>query len=119
MKTILLVDDAIVQLETIKRGLKIRGYKVLDAICGKKALEFLEGPEKIDMVITDFAMPEMNGMELLEKIRTMHKRLPVIIMTAYGDKELVVEAMNNRCDGFLDKPFDLKELLETIEKNLE
>lgn len=118
MKTILLVDDEAVQLETLKRGLKIRGYRVLEAACGKKALSIIEGPEKVDIVITDFAMPEMNGMELLKKIRSVNANLPVIMMTAYSDKDLEVQAIRNECVGFLDKPFELHELMAAIEKNI-
>ncbi|MCP4691741.1 MAG: response regulator [Desulfobacterales bacterium] len=118
MKTVLIVDDEIVQIETLKRGLRTRGCRVLDALGGKQALAHLEQVDEIDLVITDYAMPEMNGMELLEKIRKKNKTLPVIMMTAYGDKDLVVEAMRHRCDGFLDKPFTLQELLEVINGRL-
>ncbi len=118
MKTVLIVDDEIVQIETLRRGLRTRGCRVLDALCGTEALAHLEGGDAIDLVITDYAMPEMNGMELLVKIREKNKAIPVIMMTAYGDKDLVVEAMRHRCDGFLDKPFTLEELLEVINGRL-
>lgn len=119
MKTILLVDDEAVQLETLKRGLRIRGYRVLGAGCGKKALSIIQGPEKVDIVITDFAMPEMNGMELLKKIRSINEHLPVIMMTAYSDKDIEVEAMESECVGFLDKPFGLHELMAVIENSID
>jgi DNA-binding NtrC family response regulator len=117
MKTILVVDDKIVQLKTLRRGLRIKGYQVVEAISGKEALDHLIKDNKIDIVLTDYAMPEMNGIELLQKIRENNKTIPVIIMTAYGDKGLVVKAMHHQCNGFIDKPFDMDELLEEI-KNI-
>ena len=114
MKTILVVDDKRVQLKTLRRGLRTRGYQVVEAMSGKEALGHLFKDNKIDIVLTDYAMPEMNGIELLQKIRKNNKTIPVIIMTAYGDKSLVIEAMHHRCDGFIDKPFDMDELLEEI-----
>ena len=114
MKTILIVDDKRVQLKTLRRGLRTKGYRVVEAINGKQALHCLGTDETIDIVLTDYAMPEMNGIELLKKIRHTYKSIPVIIMTAYGDKDLVIEAMRYRCNGFIDKPFDMKELLGKI-----
>jgi DNA-binding NtrC family response regulator len=114
MKTILVVDDKRVQLKTLRRGLRTRGYQVVEAISGKEALDHLVKNSNIDIVLTDYAMPEMNGIELLQKIRENDKTVPVIIMTAYGDKDLVIEAMHHCCNGFIDKPFDMDELLEEI-----
>ena len=116
MKTILIVDDKRVQVKTLRRGLRTKGYRVVEAISGKQALDHLGKDETIDIVLTDYAMPEMNGIELLKKIRETNKTTPVIIMTAYGDKDLVIEAMHYRCNGFIDKPFDMDELLEVIKK---
>lgn len=118
MKTILVVDDKRVQLKTLRRGLRTRGYQVVEAISGNHALDHLQKEETIDIVLTDFAMPEMNGIELLQKIRETNKTIPVIIMTAYGDKDLVIEAMHYRCNGFIEKPFNLDELLEMIHKTI-
>jgi DNA-binding NtrC family response regulator len=116
MKTILIVDDQSVQLKTLRRGLRTRGYQVVEAMNGKQALDHLGKNKAIDMVLTDYAMPEMNGIELLQMIRKTNKTLPVIMMTAYGDRDLAIEAMNYRCSGFIDKPFDIDELLDVINR---
>jgi DNA-binding NtrC family response regulator len=116
MKTILIVDDQNVQLKTLRRGLRTRGYQVVEAINGKQALDHLGKDETIDIVLTDYAMPEMNGIELLQKIRETNKTIPIVIMTAYGDKDLVIETMHYRCNGFIDKPFNIDDLLEVINK---
>ncbi len=116
VKTVLIVDDKNVQVKTLRRALRTRGFLVVGARSGKQALEHLENIKTIDIVLTDYAMPEMNGIELLQKIRKIYKSLPVILMTAYGDKDLVVKAMHYRCDGFIDKPFEIDELLDIINK---
>lgn len=116
MKTVLIVDDKNVQLKTLRRALRTRGFLVVEAGSGKKALNHLENIKNIDIVLTDYAMPEMNGIKLLQNIRKIYKSLPVILMTAYGDKDLVIEAMHYRCDGFIDKPFDIDELLDIINR---
>jgi len=114
MKTVLIVDDKRVQLKTLGRGLRTRGYRVVEALSAREALDHLGRGLAIDIVLTDYAMPEMNGIVLLQKIRENNKTIPVIIMTAYGDKDLVIEAMYHRCTGFIEKPFDMDELLEVI-----
>ncbi len=116
---ILVADDEKVQVETIGRGLKNKGHHVIPALNGDEALKKLnEAKGKIDMVITDYAMPGMNGLGLLKKIRSTHPFLPVIMMTAYGEKELVIDALKNQCDSFIEKPFTLDQLLAEMERAL-
>ncbi len=117
---ILIVDDEIVQLESLKRGLRSRGYDAQLALGGQDALSRLQdcsgAGSGIDLVITDYAMPVMTGLELLKRIREHYGNLPVIMMTAYGQKELIVEALRYRCDSFIEKPFTLDRLVREIEK---
>ncbi len=117
MKTILLVDDVPEQLRSLKIGLSSNGYKTLETLSGRAALERLEDHQfQIDMVITDFSMPDMDGMELLKRIRNRSRSIPVIIMTAYSEKSLVIEALKNQCDSFIEKPFTLEDLIREIER---
>jgi signal transduction histidine kinase len=114
---VLIVDDEIVQIETLGRGLRTRGYGVCFALNGEDALEKLyDETRTIDMVITDYAMPEMNGLSLLKRIRKRDQSLPVIMMTAYADKALVIAALRNRCESFIEKPFTLDQLIREIER---
>lgn len=117
MKTVLIVDDKRVQLRTLRRGFRTRGYRVVGAVSGQEALDHLGRGPAIDIVLTDYAMPEMNGIVLLQKIRENDRTIPVIIMTAYGDKDLVIEAMHHHGSGFIEKPFDMDELLEVISQH--
>ena len=116
MKSILIVDDEKVQIETLKRGLKIKGFKTFESLSGENALLILKENKEINLIITDYSMPGMNGIELLGKIRQFDSKLPVIIMTAYGDKDIAVAAMKKNCNGFLDKPFSLENLLGEINR---
>ncbi|UCE75222.1 MAG: response regulator [Methanomassiliicoccales archaeon] len=115
---ILVVDDDALQLETLRRGLKNKGYQVLEALSGKEAVKCFarSNMAKIDLVLSDYLMPGMNGIELVKKIRQNYGSLPVILMTAYGEKELVIEALRNRCDSFIEKPFTLDQLMQEIER---
>jgi signal transduction histidine kinase len=116
---ILVVDDEVVQIETLSRGLKRQGYKVDHALNGKEALKKIHNKlTKVDMVLTDYAMPGMNGLSLLKNIRKSEQKLPVIMMTAYGDKEIIIDALRNRCDSFIEKPFTLEQLMEETERAL-
>jgi signal transduction histidine kinase len=114
---ILVVDDETHQLVGLRTGLESRNNKVLTVSSGEQALKLLiNDHNKFELIITDYAMPGMDGMALLKKIRMGNKSLPVIMMTAYGEKDLIVDAMRNRCDGFIDKPFSLDQLVKEIER---
>ncbi len=114
---ILVVDDEVRMLGSIRRGVASKGYRVFEALGAQQALDQLNhGRHGIDMVITDYLMPTMNGIDLLNAIRRTHPNLPVIIMTAYADTGLVIEAMKNHCDGFIKKPFSLDQLVAEIER---
>jgi signal transduction histidine kinase len=114
---ILLVDDEPILVESIRIGLENRGYPVIGANSARQALDLLHrGGHTIDLVITDYMMPAMNGMELLAAIRRNRPTLPVMIMTAYADTSLVIEAMKNHCDAFIEKPFTPVALISEIER---
>jgi signal transduction histidine kinase len=113
---ILVVDDEKVQLETLRRGLGSKGHVVAEALSAEEALKHLGSDTKIDLVLTDYAMPGMNGIELLRNIRESYGNLPVIMMTAYGEKDLIIDALRNRCDSFIEKPFTLDKLIQEIER---
>ena len=114
---ILVVDDEKVQIETLRRALRSRGYKVFEAFSAEDALRQLDIADcGIGLVLTDYVMPGNNGIELLKEIRSKHGKLPVIIMTAYGEKGMLIEALHNRCDGFMEKPFNVDQLINEIER---
>jgi DNA-binding NtrC family response regulator len=114
---ILIVDDEEVQIETLRRALRSKGYQVFEALNAVDALEQLEKMTyRIDAVLTDYIMPGKDGIELLKKIREKHGELPVIIMTAYGEKGMLIDALRHRCDGFIEKPFNVDQLIIEIQR---
>ena len=118
---ILVVDNNAVWLETLKRGLKTRGYQTLEALGADEALEKLSNPNTpaIDLVLTDYLMSEMNGIELLKEIRMNYGALPVILMTAHEEKVLLLDAFRNHCNGFVVKSFTLDQLMQEIKRVME
>jgi two-component system response regulator AtoC len=117
---ILIVDDDLTQLETLRRGLRSKGYNVLEASNGKEALNLFEDTktDQIHLILADYVMPEMNGLELLKKIREKSNSLPVIIMTAYVENNLLVNVMRLNCTSVIEKPFTLHKLNCEIQKCL-
>jgi CheY-like chemotaxis protein len=117
---ILIVDDDLTQLETLRRGLRSKGYNVLEASSGKDALNFFQDgkTDQIHLILTDYVMPEMNGIELLKKIREKSNSLPVIIMTAYVKNDLLLNIMRLNCNSIIEKPFTLNQLNGEIKKCL-
>ena len=114
---ILIVDDEEEQLRTLQLGLRRKGYNVSTAKSGAQAIARLcDQDGEFDMVVTDFAMPGMDGLTFLKKIRSQNKNLPVMLMTAYGKKEVLVDALRNHCNGFIEKPFTMSEFIDEIER---
>jgi DNA-binding NtrC family response regulator len=113
---ILIVDDERDLLESLRRGLNCLHHKTREVTSADAALKVLQASPSIDLVITDHAMPGMSGMELAEWIHREKADLPVIIMTAFGDKDMVIRILKNRCCGYIEKPFTLKELTEEIKR---
>ena len=115
---ILIVDDEPFNLDVLEQELTDLGYAVERASEGAQALSEIDklAPE---LVLLDYLMPGMNGIEVLHAIRKTHKDLPVVIVTAHGSIELAVEAIKAGADDFITKPFDPEHLALVVKKNLE
>jgi PAS domain S-box-containing protein len=113
--SILVVDDDKAVLRTTLRVLEALGYAAVPAISGGEALRLITGGLAIDLVLADFAMPEMTGVEFARKIHTTHPALPVIIVTGYGNHEILKDFGEAR---ILQKPYAEAELMEKITKAL-
>ena len=117
-KTILLAEDDDANRESVTQILIKEGYQVVQAKDGLEALDILR-KEDIDLVLTDFKMPAMDGMDLLKAAKVVKKDVDVVLMTAHGTIETAVEAIKEGAYDFIPKPFKRATLLRVIEKNLE
>ena len=116
-KRILVVDDDKMNLVRTKRILE-KTYDVLLAESGQDALDLL-AREPIDLVLLDIEMPNMNGIETFERMKDDPAEIPVIFLTASGDKEDVLDAIKLGAVNYLKKPFFPQELLKRVAKELE
>ncbi|MFH1261915.1 MAG: sigma-54 dependent transcriptional regulator [Pseudomonadota bacterium] len=117
-RTILLVEDDEANRTSVAKILEKEDYRIVQAKDGREALDWLR-KESIDLILTDFKMPEMDGMDLLKAARLIKPRIDVILMTAHGTIETAVEAMKEGAYDFIPKPFKRATLLRIIEKNFE
>ena len=118
MYTILVVDDEPNYLIILAEVLRDENFEVFTAENGQKALEIVQTTD-LDLVLTDMQMPIMNGMELLKQIKPINPDLPVIMLTAYGEVEKAVAAMQAGAFNYLTKPFKNTELIANIKKAIE
>lgn len=118
MHTILIVDDEPNYLIVLQELLEEEGFEILTAHNGEDALQICKDND-LDLVLTDMQMPGMDGMELLSSVKKRTPQLPVIMMTAYGEIEKAVAAMQAGSFNFLTKPFKNDELLANINKAIE
>jgi two-component system response regulator GlrR len=114
---ILLVDDDDGVLSLLSMRLEASGYQVLTATSGPEALRILP-TEPVDLVITDLCMDEMSGLVLFKHIQQNWPALPVIIITAHGSISEAVTATQQGIFGFLTKPIDKVQLLDTVKAAL-
>jgi DNA-binding NtrC family response regulator len=115
---ILIVDDEPFNLDLLEQELADLGYSSERAGDGKQALEKIDKLNP-DLVLLDYRMPEMNGIDVLREIRQRKKNLPVIMITAYGTIDVAVEAVKAGADDFVTKPFDSEHLAVVVKKALE
>jgi DNA-binding NtrC family response regulator len=115
--TILVVDDEALIRWSLAERLKSEGYTVLEAGHGAEALEKLA--EGVDLVLLDYRLPDTDGVTVLRKIKEFDQDILVILLTAYASIETAVEAMKQGAYHFANKPFNLEEVVATVERALE
>ena len=113
MGTVLIVDDEAAIRESLQTLLELEGYEVDTASDGAEGLARL-AERPYDLVLLDFAMPERNGIEVLQDIRERDSELAIIMITAYGTVENAVNAMQAGATNFIQKPWDNEKLLADI-----
>ncbi|MFO7738013.1 MAG: response regulator [Desulfatiglandaceae bacterium] len=118
--TILVVDDEEMVLSLGSEIVKMMGYDVLEAKNGGEAVEiYRENKDKVDMVILDMAMPDMNGGEAYHRMKEIDPEVKVLLTSGYGIEGQAGEIMKHGCDAFIQKPFSISNLSGKIREVLE
>ena len=115
-KRVLIVEDEDKLRRILELQLLDAGFAVEKAASAEEALPLTD---RADLILTDFKLPKMTGLEMLQVIRRADSHVPVIIMTAYGTVEHAVEAMKSGASDFILKPFSLDHLVAVVSKALE
>lgn len=113
--TVLVVDDEQVIRDLCGHALK--EYRVLQAGSLREAIDLYQ-TERIDLVLTDVMMPGGSGIELLKQIKQLDPSASVVVMTGFGDKEIILNALQEDADDFINKPLQLLQLRTAVQKAL-
>lgn len=115
-KKILITDDALFMRVTLKNILVSNGYEISDeAANGKEAIEKYKASQP-DLVMMDITMPIMDGISAAKQIKSLHPEANIVMCTAMGQKDMVVEAIKAGAKDFIVKPFQPERVLESVKK---
>ncbi len=117
-RSILIVDDELLIRDLLYDFFVGQGWQTSVAENGQKALDILED-RKVDLVLTDIRMPEVDGLALTAELRTSYPDIPVVIMTAYPSVDSAVEALRGKVADYITKPFNINQLYKTIKAQLD
>ncbi len=115
--SILIVEDNPVNARLLALMLNAQGYQTVVAKNGIEALATVAETPDIQLIITDYMMPEMDGLEFIVKVRALpaFNNIPIVVASAHADLETVKRVQGLQCDGFLVKPIDKKQLIKRVE----
>ena len=116
-KTVLIVDDSASMRQLVSFALKDAGYDVIDAVNGRDALGKLNGT-KIEMVLTDLNMPEMDGIEFIKQFRgsSGFRFTPLVMLTTESQESKKQEGKQAGASGWIVKPFTPEQLIDVVKK---
>ncbi|MDT8447457.1 MAG: sigma-54 dependent transcriptional regulator [bacterium] len=115
---ILIVDDEASQTELLSGFLTKKGFHVTTTNDPSEGLQLVRSRE-FDLMIADYRMPKMNGLELIKAVREVDPAIAIVMISAYGSIETAVEVIKSGANDYLTKPIDLKELLILIDRNVD
>ena len=119
-ETVLFVDDEDMIIEIAEDLLNSLGYKALTARSGKEAIEiFDENKEHIDIVLLDMIMPDMSGSDTYDRMKAINPDIKVLLSSGYSINGQATEIMDRGCNGFIQKPFKMKELSQKLREVLD
>lgn len=114
---ILVVDDEDALRTVLTGELEGEGYQVRSAADGQEAITILTGAE-FDLILLDIKMPNVDGFEVLKFVKEKHPRTKVIMLTGFADLKNAIESKKLGAEDFVSKPYDLVDLLTTVERVL-
>ena len=114
---ILVIDDDAGIRESVRRTLEYQGYQFVGAATGPEGLALIER-DPPDLVFLDIKMPGMDGLEVLERIKTANPAVPVVMVSGHGTTQTGFEARDRGASGFIEKPFSEAVLIERVQKEL-
>lgn len=117
MKHLLIIEDEEGILQFLKQGLEEENYQISSATNGLDGLILFQN-EKFDLVLLDWMLPEMTGLEVCEKIRETNSKTPIIFLTAKDTVQETVEGLKTGANDYIKKPFSFDELVERIKVQL-
>lgn len=118
-KTILVIEDEALQLQVLTGFLEKQRFTVIGSLSGVEGIQIAK-ERPVDLILTDYKMPDKDGLEVLREIKSINPEIAVILMTAHGTEEIAVQAMKEGAFDYLTKPIlELDELEITIRKALE
>ena len=115
-KTILVVDDSGTVRQQVAMALKGAGFQTVEAADGRQGLTAIDTNRNIAMVVCDVNMPNMNGLEMVQKVKSKpeNKALPIIMLTTEGQPALIKQAKEAGALGWMVKPFNATQLVATV-----
>jgi len=117
-KHILIAEDEEHTRLSLSLLLKKAGYNVTTAQDGRDALEKIielkESYKAVDLLLTDISMPDMSGIELIDALEKHEIAIPIIVITGYGNKEMILDLMRKGCSDYIDKPFNAQALIDRL-----
>ena len=117
MKHLLIIEDEEGILQFLKQGLEEENYQISSATNGLDGLTLFQN-EKFDLVLLDWMLPEMTGLEVCKKIRETNSKTPIIFLTAKDTVQETVEGLKTGANDYIKKPFSFDELVERIKVQL-
>lgn len=114
---ILVVDDDPAVLRTLQRILERKGYRVIANSSSENALEFLK-TEPVQLLITDYRMAEMDGIQLLQEAKKLYPSLPVVMITGFATINNAIDTIRLGAFDYLRKPLEIKKIYEVVERAL-
>jgi len=115
---ILVVDDEPEVAAALRDLIEYEGFRVETAENGRQALHYLKRGRRFDLIITDMNMPEMDGLELIRRVRQLKKNLPVIVLTGYATFKSGLEAIREGVYDYVSKPFSVNLLMNVVHEAL-